>query len=158
MELKKVVCENGVCRWRCETDEVYRQFEYTRAVRTGAFINGFMLLFGFLVLRGEYLLLMVLTCGIISLIVMACSRYILNRPGNETIPFELREDYIRTREGRGSVIVSFSSVRYIETQRNRVDLFTRFSRIPIYIPEEDFDQISRLIADRVRDRRPQYPA
>ena len=95
---------------------------------------------------------LLLTTAIIILIVLAVSRYILNRPGFETVPFEMTEEYICMREGKGRTFVSFKSVKRVETEGNRIDLFTRFSKVPVYIPEEDFGEISDMIIRNIRER------
>ena len=151
MELKKVVCKDGVYSWSCVTDMEFRQFEAAYAVRMGLGICAFMLLLGLLCLRDEMLLLMLLTCGIILLIVFAVSRIVMNLPGNETVPFEMGEGYIRLRQGRGSIFVNLKRVICMETLGNRIILHTRRSHIPVYLPQEDFDRMSGLIAARIED-------
>ena len=94
-----------------------------------------------------------ITCGITVLITLVTGGYVLNRSKTEIIPYELREDCIRFREGRGSTFVNFKSVRYTDTRGNRIMLHTRFSHIPVYIPQEDFVTISDLIAKRVNEQR-----
>jgi len=152
MELKKVVFENGVYRWRCESDEEFMQFEYRCGIRTGLAVSAIMLLLGFLLLKDEKLFIMILTCGIVVLIVLAACNYVLNRPEMEIVPYELRNDGIRIREGRGCTFVDFKRVRYMDTRENRIMLHTRFSHIPVYIPQEDFVAISDLITERVKEQ------
>ena len=152
MELKKIVYENGIYRWRCESDEEFKQFEYQCGIRTGLAISAIMLVLGFLLLKDEKLIIMILTCGIIILIVHAACRYALNRSKVEIVPYELRNDGIRIQEGRGCTFVDFKSVRNTDTRGNRIMLHTRFSHIPVYIPQEDFVTISELIAKRVNEQ------
>ena len=149
MKLKKVIYENGVYRWTCETDEVQKQYECTVSVRMGFGVSAFMMLAGILVLRNEELVLMFLSCGITVLIAMACGRFLLNRKENETVPYMMTKDGIRVREGRGVSYISFKRVHYAEARENLIMLHTRFSKIPVYIPREDIEQISGIIGKLV---------
>ena len=142
MELKKAVYENGVYRWRCETGDEFKQYESRLGIRMAVGICLFLMTVGMMVLKDIELILMFLTCGIVILIALVTGRYVLTRPGNETVPYELRKDYIRIREGRGSSFVNFKRVLYTETRGNMILLHTRFSHVPVYIPEEDFEVIS----------------
>ena len=152
MDLKTVAYRDGVYRWKCRTDDEFRQYEYSRALRLGWLICGILLLLGALLLPlDETFLMMLLTCGILFAIVFAVSRYILNRPGFETVPFEMTEESVRFREGRGRIYVSFRSVTRVEEVDGRLDLYTRFTRYPVYIPEEDFEPVRDLILRRVRE-------
>ena len=153
MELKTVQYQDGKYRWRCKTDNEYKQYEYHYALRMGWAICGSIILLGFLLVpMNELFLCLLLTTAIIILIVLAVSRYILNRSGFETVPFEMTEEYICMREGKGRTFVSFKSVKRVETEGNRIDLFTRFSKVPVYIPEEDFGEISDMIIRNIRER------
>lgn len=155
MELQKVTCENGVYRWNGRTDEEYKRFEYSHSMRMGLGICGFMLLMGLLLFFGDVMfLLMLLTCAVILLILMVTGQFILNRPGYETIPYEMSEDSIHFREGRGSVYLFFKRVRHTEIRGNRIILYTRTYQVPVYIPEEDFDQVSRVMMDFIRKKNP----
>ena len=157
MELKTVACKDGVYSWRCKTDYEFKLYEYHYALRMGWFISGFMILLGILLsFVEEYFLALVFTCAIIFLIVLTVSRYVLNRPGFETIPFQMTEDFVRFREGRGCTFVSFKSVVRIETEGNRIDLYTKHSKYPVYIPEEDFEPLRDLIIRNVEEKSRRY--
>ena len=152
MELKKVLFENGVYRWSCGTDDVQKQYECTVSVRMGVGVSAFMMLAGSLVLRNEELVLMFLSCGITVLITIICGRFLLNRKECETVPYMMTENGIRIREGRGVSYISFKRVHYAEARDNLVMLHTRFSKIPVYIPREDFEQIRGIIEERVEEK------
>ena len=152
MELKKVVYENGIYRWSCESDEEFTHFEYRRGIIIGLIVAFLGLLFGLLLLKDEARIIAIITSGITILIALVTGSYVLNRPQIEIIPYELMENCIKFREGRGSSFVNFKRVRYTDTRENRIMLHTRFSHIPIYIPQEDFGPISELIAKRVKEQ------
>jgi hypothetical protein len=152
MELKKVVYENGIYRWSCESDEEFTHFEYRCGIRTGLIVALLGLLFGIFLLKDEKRIIAIITSGITILIALAVGSYILKKSKTETIPYELREDCIKFREGRGTTFVNFKRVLYTDTRANRIMLHTRFSHIPVYIPQEDFGPISELIAKRIKEQ------
>ena len=146
MELKKVESENGVLRWKCEADEDMNRFDSSRSVP-------FILPLGFLLFRDEKFPIMLLSCGITVLIVIVCSLCLLNRKKHEAVSYTLTEDDIRLQEGTEMIFVSFRRVRYMEVrENNRIILHTRFSQIPVYIPQEDFDVIRGLIEKRIEEK------
>lgn len=152
MELKTVTCSGGVYRWRCVTDDEFKKYEHRYALRMGWTICGFLLLLGLLLPPADGIFLMLLlTAVILLLIVFAVSTYIRNRPWFEVISFQMTDEYVSFREGRGKTFVSFKSVRHWETEGSRIDLYTRFSKIPVYIPPEDFSQIRDLIVSRIEE-------
>jgi hypothetical protein len=154
MELKHVACENGVYTWRCKTDQEFKVYEYRYAHRMCWIICGFMILLGALIIPmgPELFPPLLLTIGLIILIVLPLSRYLLNRPGFEVVPFRMTDELISFREGRGRTYISFSRVIRVETERNRLDLYTKHTKYPVYIPEEDFAQMRDLILRRVEDQ------
>ena len=152
MEVDKITCENGVYHWRCKADEDLNRFECSRSVRMGLGTGIFMLLAGFLLLRGEMLLIMILACALTVLITLACGLYVLNTKTREFLPYTLTENDIRLREGRNMTFVSFKRVRYVESRSDRLILYTRFSKIPVYLPQEDPELIRALIEQRVLEK------
>ena len=153
MELKEVTFRDGVYSWRCETDYEFKLYERRYAHRMGWTICGFLLLLGVLLVpKDETFIMLVLTCVILLLIVFAVSFYVMHRPGFEVIPFRMTDEYVTFREGKGKTFVSFKSVRNYEEHGNRIDLYTRRSKIPVYIPEADYEPVRDLIVSRIEEQ------